>query len=477
MKKPSYHFTPPQGWMNDPNGFIYHNGLYHLFYQHNPKGTTWDRVCWGHAVSSDLLDWQHWPLALTPSVKGFDQFGCWSGCAIINNGIPTIIYTAARDFDASDHRSHSSIMLARSFDGWRTWHKRPVPIVVQPAGRQWQGHDLLGFRDPFVWKDGKSWLMIVGTGLRDAVFGGNALLYTSIDLINWQCLGLVAEGEPPLWTGTLWECPQLLFWPPGRATTMLLGTWQLDGPENQALYLAGAWQDQRFLLQQAAVFDAGCLFATQACQDAAGRTVAIGWLREERAQLPTGEGAWAGTMSLPRVLTHCSDGTLWQTPLPALTAWRGERFVSIGCLAGSQKLDFAGDCLELKLRWRNHNADQLLLWLWVGADERTALVFEPHTGCLRLDRSQSSLASDVSRLARTLTLPANGEIELHVFLDHTTLEIFVAGQALSARIYPSELALGLEIETRGGEAEFMLEGWLLAKPAVALFQPIANKTR
>src|SRR5256714_6511328 len=92
--RPRYHFLPPASWMNDPNGLIQWKGQYHLFYQYNPYGPVHEQVHWGHAVSSDLLHWTDLPIALTPTPGRADAEGCWTGCAIDNNGTPTLLYSA-----------------------------------------------------------------------------------------------------------------------------------------------------------------------------------------------------------------------------------------------------------------------------------------------------------------------------------------------------------------------------------------------
>src|SRR5215813_2310009 len=91
--RPGFHYLPPKNWMNDPNGLIQWEGKFHLFYQHNPNGPVWGNIHWGHAVSPDLVHWSDLPIALAPTPGGPDEVGCFSGCAV-NNGVPTLIYTA-----------------------------------------------------------------------------------------------------------------------------------------------------------------------------------------------------------------------------------------------------------------------------------------------------------------------------------------------------------------------------------------------
>ncbi len=92
--RPLYHFIAPANWMNDPNGVIFWKGKYHLFYQYNPNGPFWGTLHWGHAASADLVHWEDYPIALTPSQDGPDKLGCWSGCIVDDGGVPTALYTA-----------------------------------------------------------------------------------------------------------------------------------------------------------------------------------------------------------------------------------------------------------------------------------------------------------------------------------------------------------------------------------------------
>ncbi|MEO8606407.1 MAG: glycoside hydrolase family 32 protein [Chloroflexota bacterium] len=169
--RPQYHFLAPANWMNDPNGVIHHQGQYHLFYQYNPNAPVWGDIQWGHAVSQDLIHWTDLPIALSPTPDGADANGCWSGCALIHQGVPTLIYTGVN----SDNRQQAC--LATSDDDLIVWEKyENNPIIASPP----DGLQVLGFRDHSLWQEDGFWYQIIGSGI--AEIGGMVLLYRSQDL-------------------------------------------------------------------------------------------------------------------------------------------------------------------------------------------------------------------------------------------------------------------------------------------------------
>ena len=204
--RPRYHFLPPANWMNDPNGLIQWKGAYHLFYQHNPNGPLWGTMHWGHAVSSDLVHWTHLPIALAPTPNSVDEDGCWSGCAVDDGGVPTLIYTGV--VAAAPKGWKQTVCVARGDGDLVAWRKDARnPVIAGPPPEL----PTVGFRDPYVWRDGDGWSMVIGSGIEGV--GGALLLYRSPDLVRWDYVGvLYARDETltdPLWTGRMWACPAL----------------------------------------------------------------------------------------------------------------------------------------------------------------------------------------------------------------------------------------------------------------------------
>ena len=212
--RPCYHFTAPEGWINDPNGPIYHEGTYHLFYQYRPVfangSESESEICWGHASSTDLLHWEDWPVAMWPD-RRYDVAGVYSGNTFIDDdGFPCALYTG----NVAGHAEAYGV-LARSTDGWLTWHKHKVmdneqrPNAASPV--HW---------DAQVWKEGELWQQLIGGAVGEgAGQRGAAHLWTSPDLEEWTHRGTIAEDHDP--ERRYWELPYLV--PFGERAVLMVG--------------------------------------------------------------------------------------------------------------------------------------------------------------------------------------------------------------------------------------------------------------
>ena len=197
--RPSFHFTPPSNWLNDPNGLLYFEGEYHLFYQYHPHSTLWGPMHWGHAVSVDLVNWQHLPIALHPDEHGM----IFSGSAVVDwhNSAGFGEKTLVAIFTYSNERRESQ-NLAYSTDKGRTWTKYAGnPVIPYP--------DHFNFRDPKVIWHEDHWVMSLAAG--DTV-----LFYTSIDLKHWDQSGSFGGGYGS--TDGVWETPDLFQLPVANAS-------------------------------------------------------------------------------------------------------------------------------------------------------------------------------------------------------------------------------------------------------------------
>jgi beta-fructofuranosidase len=325
-RRPQFHLLPARNWMNDPNGPIYWNGSYHMFFQYNPHAAVWGDMSWNHAISPDMLHWTHLPVALTPTPDSSDSFGVFSGSAIAVGKRVYAVYTGTK---------HSGSDLATIRDGanniqesqclaWSDdpklihWTKDPEPVVPRPPA----GLDITGFRDPSAWKKGDWYYMTVGSGV--ARVGGCVLLYRSKDLKTWEYLHELTSGTwngvvtaNPCDDGQMWECPE--FFPLDGGHVLIYSTlgkvfWESGQLDEAAM---------KFTSSQRGVLDLDSFYAPKTQFDASGRRILWGWVQERRSDAAMRQAGWSGMMSLPRVLNLDREGRLRMQVLPQVSSLRG----------------------------------------------------------------------------------------------------------------------------------------------------------
>ena len=462
-QRPGYHFLPPANWLNDPNGLIQWNGQYHLFYQYNPASPFWGTIHWGHTTSTDLVHWTDLPIALAPTPGGPDEDGCWSGCAVDNHGIPTLIYSGNRG-------DQQRPCVATSADDLLTWEKYAGnPVIPAPP----QDLDVVAFRDHCVWQDGDIWYQIIGSGIKDV--GGTVLLYTSQDLLHWEyihpiCVGDATQTEP-LWTGSMWECPDLFALEDKHV--LMVSVWD-NNLTYYPIYFIGTYADHIFTPEYLQKLDFGTSFyAPQSMRDAQGRRLVWGWLREARDLEAQGAAGWSGVMSLPWMLSIRSDGILGIQPVPELEALRGQhyQFRDIDLTPTSSDLleDVQGDMLEILAEIDPGDAMEVGIAVRCSPDEveQTRLLYQRVGQRLVIDRSRSSLSSSAYRDVQEgpFELSSDEPLRLHVFLDRSVLEVFANERAsIACRIYPSRAdSLGIDLFASGGNAKLIsMDIWEMA---------------
>lgn len=451
--RPRWHFAPPTGWMNDPNGPIQLRGLHHLFYQHNPGGATWGDIHWGHAVSPDLLRWSHRPLALAPSrERGEDH--CFSGsCVLDPSGRPRIFYTSVGR-DCRDAATGPELWAAWGSPDLDTWTKDPRnPLMTlesqgQPGLRDW--------RDPYVWFEDGVWHMLQGCSLEGR---GAVLHYLSKDLDRWEGTGPLCppEGE------VVWECPNLR--PLGDGSHLLI--WSPDGAaDNRVRWRRGFFDGRHFEPFAEGILDGGGkanYYAALLFTDEAGRLLVHGWAGEgDRAVWDRAAGArpaWNGALALPRLVEPAVGGGLRLSPLPEAESLRQPEPETLppGPLTQTLRPQTRGLSLEidLTLRWTGRPGVLDLAFALSPEGHETRICLDPVQLRAVLHREASGAPPGIETRPLLLDLPRLDpatDLRLRVFLDHSLVEIFAGlpapgpQSALSARIYPAEPeALGLAL--------------------------------
>ena len=303
--RPLYHFSPARGWMNDPNGLVWHNGRWHLCYQHAPDHVCWDPgMHWGHAVSHDLTKWEHWPVALYP-----DELGAiFSGSAAVREG-PGEEGELVACFTHA-HKRGQVQSLAFSRDEGKTWTKyegNPVLAV-----------DRADFRDPKIFRYSSDWRMIIAAGFE-------AQIYSSSNLTEWTFLSTFPSPVP----GCTWECPDLIDLD-GQwiliASLILPNSLPKDG--NNSRFWLGNFDGVTFIAQSgphALSLGPDDYAAVSWSNVPDRRKVIVGWMSHwtYANQTPTQDEGWRGIMTMPRVLS-VSNGALVQRPPEEFLKRRGE---------------------------------------------------------------------------------------------------------------------------------------------------------
>ncbi len=449
MQRPLYHFTPPRNFMNDPNGLVFYEGEYHLFYQHNPEGETWGHMSWGHAVSRDLVSWEHLPVALREEggvmvfsgsavVDGQNTSGLGSG------GDPPLVA-----FYTGHGASEQTQNVAFSTDRGRTWTRHSANPVLSIGSRD--------FRDPKVFWHAPTqrWVMVtVLAVLREVRFD------VSSDLVHWEYAGGFGPAGPD---EGAWECPDLFELPgPDGVRRWVLKVDVQKGPG--ALYFVGDFDGSRF------VTDPGCeqprrvdhgrdFYAAQSFSDLPGdRRVWLAWMSHWSYANSVPTSPWRGQLSIPRELRLAASPSglqLAQRPAPELARLRRPLVLdaNLDLAAANRALADSGGgaSLEIGLTLAPGHASEVALRVREGARQATRVGFDARSEDVFIDRTGSgdaSFAASFPGVHRAPTGPIDGRLDVRVFVDTCSVEVFAGGgrAVLSDLVFPDAASAGVSLE-------------------------------
>ena len=480
-QRPVYHLMTAANWINDPNGPCYYDGYWHMFFQHNPYIADFGPMGWGHVRSPDLAHWEHCPIAIMPTPGGYDAAGCWSGSVVIHDGVPHMMYSGVADMmlwsiddeiPPSDRQRipqgyyHEFLLeidqetqcIATSSDNLQTWDKHAANPVIPAIP---EDLDLIGFRDPFLWKeDDGRWYMLLGSGIKER--GGVALLYRSADLLEWEYVNPLYVGDPAE-SGINWECPNFLD----------LGTKHMlvVSPHGRPVYWLGDYAGHRFTPDGSPKrLDWGDVFyAPNSLRDPTGRWLMWGWIREARGRDQYAAAGWASCLTLPREISLDASGKLMVKPADEMRQLRAatlfEGVVSLSPNGPDLLNNVRGDRLEISCHVIAADCETVGIQFGRTPDGQqcTELIYDFTRGALRLIREQSTDTAEVTvdPCECRLVLDDDEPLHLTLYLDNSVIEVYANERiSMTSRIYPSrDDAQGLQMVCTGGRATAQVTVW------------------
>ena len=421
---PHFHFSPPVGWINDPNGFSYYKGNYHLFYQYNPYNIIWNNILWGHATTVDFINWEHHPIALAND-KLYDANGCFSGSAIEKDGKLYLMYTGNQDPNLLHQKDESQIKqvqcVAISEDGINFEKVAQNPVI----GEQHlpENYLICDFRDPKVWEhEGKYYCILAS---RNQHRRGEILMFVSTDLIEWQFHSPILQTTYE--AHTLLECPDY-FQVDGK-DVMLFSAMPCDPDyadqvKHRVCYAIGKldYENGKFNVEHEGLLDYGnSFYAPQTTEGKEQERLLIGWMQSWNQASPPEGFTFNGMMSLPRQLSIV-DGELVQYPVHTIissfehVAEEHHIFIEAGhsydltaTSTGHLSLQLEAQSTSFTIHLQQHNDDSI------------TCIVDTTTGAIHVYSDYSETTEHIIPIA------LDEALQLDLFFDLYSLELFVNG--------------------------------------------------
>lgn len=468
--RPQYHFTPDSMWMNDPNGMVYYDGEYHLFYQYYPDSTVWGPMHWGHAISTDMLHWEHQPVALYPDEYGY----IFSGSAVVDwkntsglgkDGQPPLvaIFTYHEPIgEKSGEIDYQTQGIAYSNDKGRTWTKYDEPVLKNPGIRD--------FRDPKVswYPEGQKWIMTLA--VKDRIS-----FYSSLDLKSWKHES--DFGEDVGGHGGVWECPDLFKMKDQNGTEkwVLLVSINPGGPNGGSVtqYFIGEFDGSQFKNENPSADPiwldwgkdnyAGVTWSDIPEED--GRRLFIGWMSNWQYATVVPTQKWRSAMTLPRELSLVStDGTYQVFGKPATeveSILNKEDFFKIqDAEVNNDVTHLFGDLVGggawvTSLLMDASDGEVIKLKLLNALNEEAVVIFNLAENKVYFNRDNAGKKDFSSEFAVPIvgdySFDNKEELKVQVYWDESSIELFVNdGQfQMTNLVFPNKAWNKIELESKG----------------------------
>lgn len=452
--KPEFHLTTPVGWMNDPNGFSVYGGKAHLFYQFHPYSIEWGPMHWGHSSTTDFVKWEELPTALAPD-SPYDEFGCFSGTAIEDNGKHVLFYTGVVEENLEDGTKKVIQNQCMAIGDGVHYGKAAGNPVVDGESMP-EDCSRADFRDPKVWKDedGRYYML---AGNKTYADEPQVVLFSSEDMYNWKFESVFAKDTTGKF-GAVWECPDF-FKLDGRNVLIvspqdMQADKEFHNGNNVVLFTGDVDVDtHKFTYDNAISVDSGFdFYAPQTIETPDGRRVMIGWMQswDSTNTLPRGQ-KWACMMSVPREISF-ADGKFIQVPVRELAEYRQNRTSVDDRLEGEKSYEgISGRVLDMTVKVKAADCRRFTVKLAKDETHETCVSYFPETNMLEIDRTFAGWIRDTNCIRRVRIKNEAGLSNMRIVMDWNSIEIFVndGEQALSTAIYTPRQADSIVFDTDG----------------------------
>ncbi len=467
--RPQFHGGPYQFWMNEPHAPVYYNGMYHLFFQENMTGSYWRNICWGHLVSTDMVNWKPVKEAIVPMEDSVVPDGVWSGGATLDkNGVPLLFFTAGNDSfrEVEGLISNQNIGVAWPADlsdpELTEWIVADELALIQKQGQGRPGE----FRDPHIWKEGGTWCMLICSGSAKTK-GGTALLYTTDTLelkdgevdMDWQYRGPVYEMEnQSALYGTSWELPIILP-VSNEAGTVTKYFFEISPApasiaDNKVYYWLGDFDletgkftpDEAFRGEPHLLDYGANVFTGPSCivDPVSENIYMFSIMQDQRGAAEQGASGWAHTVGLARRIWLNDEGTdLCIEPIEALHTLEGQVLIDESNLsldaANAKLADVKEDMLYIRMDVDVSKAESFgITMLQGGRWDETSLSYNAAEGLIQGRTENKGEGCKAKAVSGPLT---NGDdiLSVEIYLDRSLVEAFFEdSKVISIRAYPED---------------------------------------
>lgn len=446
LYRPNFHFTPQKGWMNDPNGMIYLNGQYHLFYQHYPDATVWGPMHWGHATSKNLVDWTHQPIALYPDSIGM----IFSGSAVLdknntsglgrNGNAPLVAIFTQHNMpgEKAGRVDFQNQSIAYSVDEGKTWTKYAGnPVLKTP--------NIKDFRDPkVIWHEpSKKWIMSLAVA-------DHVELYSSPNLIDWTKESELGKGQ--FAHGGVWECPDLLsFNVNGKTIWVLLVSMNPGGPNSGSAtqYMVGDFDGHVFKPYSNDIkwMDYGPdNYAGVTFSNVGERNILIGWMSNWNYANLVPTDQWRSAMTVPRELSLVKNNTNENTASSS-SAISSNDYLLVSSPVKElndrfKKIAFNENTIPNRIDIADLKATDFEIVLSNAFNEKLVVGYDANKKQFSIDRKNAGVSKFYDGFAAVATAPrltVDATMDLIVLLDKTSVELFADGgrTVMTALFFPT----------------------------------------